>query len=297
MIRTVTKFVISAVIFVVAMIVMTIVCTVAWETCLAGKVYVNTDDGDGGGYPSAGNWVGNDEGFPIVLVKQMMPVNSMGDPDELKIGWSVGRLRVVSRIFFGISLLVSIWLAALPSVNLVSLARRAKTPYKIAVVAVIMALLIPGFLLANFIPPVSLTQGRMIITERRIIQYARQYDHLPSDLSDLPPMPGYDTATTDGWGRPLDYSVDAFGSVTLRSFGAGRQPGGVGGDQGIQRVFAARDDNGQWQANPFASDAPYEKWEGEAGDRQMLRQWRAEHGLGVAGFRVCPGLGASPTNP
>src|SRR5437867_4191481 len=73
------------------------------------------------------------------------------------------------------------------------------------------------------VPPRSLTAGRMFVTKRRIIQYARQHDHLPTNLSELPPMPGYDTATTDAWGRPIDFSFDASGVGTLRSLGADKR--------------------------------------------------------------------------
>ena len=60
-------------------------------------------------------------------------------------------------------------------------------------------------------------------------------------------MPGYDTATEDAWGRPLDYTFDSSGVVTLRSLGADREPGGEEGDaRDMTGVFISRDENGNW---------------------------------------------------
>jgi hypothetical protein len=87
----------------------------------------------------------------------------------------------------------------------------------------------------------------MFVTKRRIIRYAHQFNLLPANLSVLPPMPNYDTATTDAWGRPLDYSFDASGVVTLRSLGADKRAGGDGDDRDMTGIFAARDAQGHWQ--------------------------------------------------
>jgi hypothetical protein len=101
----------QAVIFAVAMMVMAIACEVVWDNCLANRIYLNTDDGDGGGYISPGHWVGNDEGFPVITVPRVIPehMSDRTNPDELKTGWTMTRLWVVWWMFFGTSLLVSYW--------------------------------------------------------------------------------------------------------------------------------------------------------------------------------------------
>jgi hypothetical protein len=58
---------------------------------------------------------------------------------------------------------------------------------------VTLLLVIAAFVLIDTIPPRSLTAGRMHITKRRILQFAREHNKLPPTLTDLPPMPGYDT--------------------------------------------------------------------------------------------------------
>jgi hypothetical protein len=121
-----------------------------------------------------------------------------------------------------------------------------RTPFKVAL-AVTALLCIGAYFLVDVVPPRSLTAGRMLVTKRRIIQYARQHDHLPADLSELPPMPNYDTAITDAWGRPLDYSFDASEVVTLRSLGADKRAGGDGDNRDMIGIFAARDPQGRWQ--------------------------------------------------
>jgi hypothetical protein len=86
----------------------------------------------------------------------------------------------------------------------------------------------------------------MSVTKDRIFQYAHQHNHLPASLSELPPAPGYDTATTDAWGRPIDYSFDSSGDVTLRSLGADKQVGGDGDKRDVIGTFATRDTQGRW---------------------------------------------------
>lgn len=104
-----------------------------------------------------------------------------------------------------------------------------------------------GWLLIDVIPPRSLTSGRMCMTKRRIMQFAHQHNRLPATLAELPAMPGYDTETVDAWKRPLDYTIDESGVVTLRSLGADRQPGGKGDDRDLTGVFESRDAQGHWQ--------------------------------------------------
>jgi len=96
------------------------------------------------------------------------------------------------------------------------------------------------------IPPRSLTATRMFGTKQRILLFAQQHNQLPANLWELPPRPGYDTETEDAWGRPLDYSFDASGVVTLRSLGADKRAGGDGDNRDMVGIFAARDAHGHW---------------------------------------------------
>ena len=104
---------IAMIVFCVVMVGMTVLCAVLWKQFLVGNVYDNTDDGDGGGYLFPGHWVGNDEGFPVIVVEHLKPVRSMSDPDELKAGWSVTRLWFVWWFLLGISTIVSASLSVL----------------------------------------------------------------------------------------------------------------------------------------------------------------------------------------
>jgi hypothetical protein len=92
--------------FVCAMIVTTIVCTWVGEDWLDGRVYMCTD-GPTVFYLSPGDWVHAHNGYPVVVVKRIVPPHDMGDPDTIKEGWSVTGLWCVWILFFGFSLLVS----------------------------------------------------------------------------------------------------------------------------------------------------------------------------------------------
>lgn len=96
------------------------------------------------------------------------------------------------------------------------------------------------------IPPTSLTETRMFVTKRRILQYAHTHDQLPPDLAALPPMTGYDTSVTDGWSRTLSYQTNTTGTVTLESLGRDGIIGGSGADADIIRSFPIRDARGAW---------------------------------------------------
>jgi hypothetical protein len=121
-----------------------------------------------------------------------------------------------------------------------------RKPLKVIVSGFIM-LLLAGFFLVETIPPRSLTVTRMSVTKRRILQFAHQINRLPSTLAELPPMPGYDTETTDAWKRQLDYGTDDSGVVTLRSLGADKHLGGDGDNRDMTGVFISRNAQGNWQ--------------------------------------------------
>jgi hypothetical protein len=113
------------------------------------------------------------------------------------------------------------------------------------------AFVIPaGMALWLFFAPISkhdLTVGNMLVTRRRILEFAWKNGRLPKSLAELPPMPpGYDPATVDGWGRGFDYETDAKGVVTLQSLGADNAPGGSGENTDIKGVFPARSGEKVW---------------------------------------------------
>jgi len=110
--------------FAVAMFVTSVGCGLVWEFTLPGNVYLNTDDGDGGGYLNPGGWVGSHGTFPVVTLKQLTQDTPMSHPDELKEGWTISRLLVVWWCMFGSSVAMSVWLAFLPWTDLPSAAWR-----------------------------------------------------------------------------------------------------------------------------------------------------------------------------
>lgn len=89
------------------------------------------------------------------------------------------------------------------------------------------------------ISPRELTITRIGVTRVRIKAYWKAHGRLPPSLSDLPPTPGRDNATVDGWGRNLLYGVTGPSSVTLSSLGADGAAGGTGADEDIVVSFDA----------------------------------------------------------
>ena len=123
----------------------------------------------------------------------------------------------------------------------------------LAVVAVILA----GLTLVDWIPPRALTHTHMHVMKRRILRYAASHDALPTSLEQLPYFDGFDNSVTDGWRRPILWKVEG-DQVTLTSYGRDRTPGGFGEDADMVGVFGARTPNGrwadelcEWQIDPF----------------------------------------------
>ena len=96
------------------------------------------------------------------------------------------------------------------------------------------------------IPPRSRTASCIRFNMRRILEYAYDHNQLPAILSVLPEKSGFSNRIMDAWGRPLEYYVDASGTVTLRSLGADGQPGGEAEDRDIEGIFHTKDDRGRW---------------------------------------------------
>jgi hypothetical protein len=99
--------------FVTSLLVMTIVCTIVWQTIVADRLYDCTDGGlfD---YLTPGDWVHNFDGHSIVTVHQVVHHRDMSEPDTIKEGWSVTGLWFLWSLFVVNSVAVSILLALVP---------------------------------------------------------------------------------------------------------------------------------------------------------------------------------------
>ena len=103
----------------------------------------------------------------------------------------------------------------------------------------------------DVIPPDAMTGTAMIETFARINLYAESNGSIPLSLDVLPTRKGYMNRTTDGWGRPLMYSVATDGVITLTSFGADAKPGGIGPDADISQSYRCRRPDGSlWLGSP-----------------------------------------------
>jgi len=81
-------------------------------------------------------------------------------------------------------------------------------------------------------------------THARMQLYLLERRQCPESLSQLPKRDGYKNRTTDGWDRPLIYSVDDDGVITLSCLGRDGVAGGTGDDQDITRRFRTRNEDG-----------------------------------------------------
>jgi hypothetical protein len=101
--------------FVVALLMMAIVCTIAWQEVVVEYLYDNTDDNLAGFLgPFYGDfWIGQG-GFPVVSVQHVVHGRSMSDPDEIKEGWSIPKLFCLWLFFVSISVVISAMLAQIP---------------------------------------------------------------------------------------------------------------------------------------------------------------------------------------
>jgi hypothetical protein len=106
------------------------------------------------------------------------------------------------------------------------------------VVIVIAALLTLGlvagavvhFAPADETPHVKATNDAMNETYSRIVGYLRWKKRLPKSLDELRDVDGPDIHATDGWGRPLLYTITSDGFL-LKSLGRDGEPGGSGPDE------------------------------------------------------------------
>jgi hypothetical protein len=101
------RFLLSAVVFAVALAVTTVACTWGWERFVKNHLYNCTDDLPLD-YWQPGHWVHHP-----VAAQHVTAGRSMSEPDTIRSGWSVGGLWSLWFSFAGGSVIVSLLLARL----------------------------------------------------------------------------------------------------------------------------------------------------------------------------------------
>ena len=100
----------SAVKFVIAMVLLTVLMTMAWGAIFPGRIYFCTDE-VGFDYLSPGNWV---HGTPEVVddVRESSD-RDMGQPDVILEGWTVPKIWGVWILMFSTSVALGLFTARL----------------------------------------------------------------------------------------------------------------------------------------------------------------------------------------
>jgi len=125
-----------------------------------------------------------------------------------------------------------------------------RAPIILALV-LILALALSWFC-TDRISPFDMTRTAMVETFVRISLYAETNEALPPSLDALPKREEYINRTTDGWKRPLQYSVPPEGVITFRSFGADGKPGVNGENADISQSYRSRKPDGSlWVGSPM----------------------------------------------
>jgi hypothetical protein len=116
--------------------------------------------------------------------------------------------------------------------------------YKFLVLLLLLVVVMVAYSSIDTIPPDSMTATSMGETHVRIHMYMTVNRDYPIDLTVLPMRDGYTNRTTDGWGRPLIYSVDDQGIISLTSLGRDGTAGGDSDDADIVKRYRTRNENG-----------------------------------------------------
>ena len=119
----------------------------------------------------------------------------------------------------------------------------AKKTVFFAIAAVVLLVVVANSLV-TIIPPRSMTLTAITETHVRMHLYLQEHRECPETLAQLPTRDGYMNRTTDGWDRPLLYSVTDDGIISLSSLGRDGVAGGTGDDRDITRRFRTRNDDG-----------------------------------------------------
>jgi len=111
--KDVAKILKAAAKFIIAFFVMTIVCTIAWDALINGKLY-NCTEAIGFDYLHPGDWVHNWDDHKIETVAHVFPDGDMNHPDTIEQGWTITRLWYLWYTFFTTSVVISAVLAFIP---------------------------------------------------------------------------------------------------------------------------------------------------------------------------------------
>lgn len=95
----------------------------------------------------------------------------------------------------------------------------------------------------HVITSTEITYSSIGETIYRIDIYMKKNNAIPESLSILPKRDGYMNRITDGWGRPLTYSISEDGVIKLTSFGKDGKLGGFADDSDITKSYKTRDDH------------------------------------------------------
>ena len=112
--------------------------------------------------------------------------------------------------------------------------------------AIAFIIFVAAWLYMERIPPVSQTYGAIHMCKRRIQLYAMEHNALPSSLSEIEEINGYDNSIKDAWGHPIIYNVDKDGLVTLTSLGRDNKPSGIGDNRDMVGIYPSRRPDGKW---------------------------------------------------
>jgi hypothetical protein len=146
---------------------------------------------------------------------------------------------------------------------------KVRRPIWISLV-VTLVLLGVAMLFVDVMPPKSRTAGAMTLCKRRILRYARAQGRLPLSLDVTSPIDGHDTSVKDAWGVVIEYEVGTDGTVTLRSLGKDRRPGGTGDNQDLVGTFPSRQANGSWSDELVEwSKPPFEMQKGKTPNQAL----------------------------
>jgi hypothetical protein len=96
----------------------------------------------------------------------------------------------------------------------------------------------------HVVTPTDLTRTRALKIFSELDKYFRDTGELPSSLNALTQRDPQ-LATTDGWGRPLQYTVSN-GAITVTSFGYDGKLGGSGWNTDRSMSYYLRRPDGSW---------------------------------------------------
>ena len=121
---------------------------------------------------------------------------------------------------------------------------REITIFFVVFASIIVAVLLFEFVFVEKIPPDALTRTRMCGIEYRIRDYYAKERRLPENLSVLPELrdDNRDYSLADGWGRPIQYTIEGR-TVSLLSWGKDGRPGGNGQDADITVTFTVSEES------------------------------------------------------